>query len=314
MQRLTGICIPALALLIASTTTGCASAGRSAAWERPPEEVERPAPAATSQPGEVDALLAMAEQKWRKRDDKAAVLEAIRLWENVVEREPKHTPALTRLSRAYYFLVDAHLNNEEPLPPDIEEQRLELHQKGADAGELALVYLEPEFERTMRESGDFVEAMGKIRPDSVESAYWYCTNLGRFSIAKGLAAKLFYKDRISGAMHRIRELDAPFFYGAADRYLGAFYAALPGIAGKDLDRSEQHFRAAQALGPRYLGNYLIEAEFLAVERGERERYVELLQRVLAAPVGEDPDMAPENAAAKRTAQRLLAPQEIDDRF
>jgi hypothetical protein len=211
-------------------------------------------------------------------------------------------------------LVDAHFNNESPLPENIDEVRLEYHQKGADAGEQALVYLEPEFERTMRESGDFEAAMKQIRPGSVEAAYWYCTNLGRFAVAKGLAAKLFYKDRVSGAMHRIRELDAKFFYGAADRYLGAFYAALPGIAGKDLDKSEQHFRSAKTLGPAYLGNYVIEAEFLAVEQGERERYVQLLQSVLKASGGEDPNIAPENRASKRTARRLLTQPEIDDRF
>lgn len=267
----------------------------------------------SAQPGEVDSLLALAEQKWRQRSERASSLDAIRLWENVVRREPRHTVALTRLSRAYSFFVDAHLNQRSP-SIDVEEQRLELYQKGADAGELALVYLEPEFERTMRESGDFVEAMGAIRPESVEAAYWYCTNLIRFSLAKGLSTKMFYKDRILGAMHRIRELDARFFYGAADRNLGVFYAALPAVAGKDLEQSEQHFRAARALGPRYLGNYVLEAEFLAVARGERDRYVKLLEWVLEAPVGEDPNMAPENAAAQRTAQRLLGPEEIQNRF
>src|SRR5690606_20111809 len=245
---------------------------------------------------------------------RAAILDAIRLWENVVSREPKHTVALTRLSRAYFFFVEAHLAAPSPSSPDVGQRRLELYQKGADAGELALVLLEPGFERTMREDGDFVEAMGAIRPESVEAAYWYCTNLTHFSLAKGLSTTLFYKDRILGAMHRIRELDARFFYGAADRNLGVLYAALPGVAGKDLEQSEQHFQAAQALGPRFLANYVLEAELLTVERGERDRYVELLERVLATPVGDDPNMAPENAAAKRTAQRLLDPQEMQARF
>lgn len=303
----------------------CASAGRSAAWEKQEEgggAANTGAPAervSTEGPSRDDAreqreLFERAEARWAARDDRAATLEAIRLWEQVVERDPHHWRALTRLSRAYHFVADAHLEGAAPSAGELEQLRGEYHQKGADAGELALMELEPQFARTMREGGDFVEAMTAIRPDAVEAAYWYCSNLSRFSQIRGFRTKLFYKDRVAGAMHRIRELDAPFQQGGADRVLGALYATLPSMAGKDLERSEQHFRAAQALGPTYLGNYLLEAELLAVQRGERQRYVELLQGVLAAPAGEDPDTAPENRVAKRAAQRLLAPREIDARF
>ena len=302
----------------------CASAGRSAAWERSKEgagsaDTGEPAERAAREGPRDDAralqeLLERAEVRWAARDDRAAALEAVHLWAQVVERDPHHWRALTRLSRAYHFVADAHFGGEAPAAGEQERLRGEYYQKGADAGELALMELEPQFARTMREGGDFVEAMSAIRPDAVEAAYWYCSNLSRFSQSKGFRTKLFYKDRVAGAMHRIRELDAPFQQGGADRVLGAIYATLPRMAGKDLERSEQHFRAAQALGPTYLGNYLLEAELLAVQRGERQRYIELLQAVLAAPPGDDPDTAPENRAAKRAAQRLLAPREIDARF
>lgn len=304
-------------VLCGTASWGCTTAGRSAAWEKGPEEPEAPRRAATPStvsPAGLRETFDRAEVLWSRRDDEEAVVEAIRLWEAIVAQEPRHARALTRLARAYYFLADAHLEGSVPSGAELERRRVEYHQKGADAGELALMELEPEFARTMRESGDFVEAMAVIRPDAVEAAYWYCSNLGRFSLDGGFRTKLFYKDRVAGAMHRIRELDAPFFQGGADRALGALYAALPAMAGKDLDRSEQHFRAAQALGPGYLGNYLLEAEFLAVQRGERQRYIDLLQAVLAAPVGDDPDTAPENRAAKRAAQRLLAPPEMEARF
>lgn len=271
-------------------------------------------PVVTSNPQRVRHIVEQAERKWQERDRKEAVFEAIRLWEEAVERDPNNSEALTRLARAYSFLVDAHLDNQIPPPQNLDALRLEYHQRGADAGERALVSLEPEFERTMRESKDFVAAMNHIRRDSVDAAYWYCVHLGSFAVAKGRGAQLFYKDRVAEAMHRIRELDSHFFYGAADRYLGLFYAALSGVAGKDLERSEQHFRAAQAIGPHYLGNYVLEAEFLAVQRGDRQRYVELLRAVLHASESDDPNMAPENRAAQHRARRLLTPWEIDARF
>lgn len=303
-------------------STGCASAGRSAAWERdeglPPSDPER-SPAGQAEGGqaesaEVARLLERAERAWHDRDEEGSVRSAIAGWQAVLERAPGHVRALTRLARAHYFLVEAHLENASLAPDELREASRRHHQKGADAAELALLRIEPEFARAMREKEDFVEALEGLHPDSVEAAFWYFANLSGFAFDKGFSAQLFYRERVPAGLERLRELDAPFCYGGADRMLGAFFARLPAQSGRDLLRSRQHFRAAQVLGPTYLRTYVLEAETLATREGERERYVELLQSVLAAPVGDDPDAAPENRAAQRAAQRLLAVDEVDARF
>jgi len=51
---------------------------------------------------------------------------------------------------------------------------------------------------------------------------------------------------------------------------------------------------------------VLKADFLAVNLDDRELYTKLLEEVLAAPDGEDPDFAPENRAAKRQAKKFLA--------
>jgi len=294
-------------------TGGCASAGRTAAWEKQPAAAAEPQPA--TEGGEAPAenpALAEARALWEQRDDKAKLEAAIAKWEAVVQAEPTHAEALTSLSRAYYFLVDGFLNIE--APENIEEIRLEYHTKGADMGERALLVADPAFDKTMRAGGDFIEAIGKIETPAVPAAYWYCTNLGRFAVTKGLSAKLFYKDRISSAMLRIKAIAPDYFYAAADRYLGAFYAALPGIAGKDLDKSAVHFKSALEKAPAYLGNKVVQAEFLAVELDDQAMYEKLLGEVLKGADGDDPNVAPENRAAKRSAKKLLVEEEIDDRF
>ena len=75
----------------------CASAGRSAAWEKQEEgggAANTGAPAervSTEERSRDDArelreLFERAEARWAARDDRAATLEAIRLWEQVVEQ------------------------------------------------------------------------------------------------------------------------------------------------------------------------------------------------------------------------------------
>ena len=115
-------------------------------------------------------------------------------------------------------------------------------------------------------------------------------------------------------MMRIQAIAPDYFYSAADRYLGAFYSALPSIAGKDLDKSAAHFKLAIAKSPHYLGNKVVKAEFLAVELDEQAMYEALLNDVLQGADGDDPNVAPENRAAKRAAKQLLSEESIDDRF
>lgn len=297
--------------------TGCANAGRTAAWEaRQPAATSTADPATT--PAEThtepaaDPEMTRALAAWAARDDRAQLEAAIATLSDIVAREPEHIEALTLLSRAHFFLVDGHLKNE--APDDLDARKLELHLAGANFGERALMLLEPEFAQSMRNDGNFIAAIGKIGPESAAAAYWYCSNLARFSVVKGLSAKLFYKDRVSSAIHRLAEVAPTFFYSAPDRYLGAYYSALPGIAGRDLGKSRRHFDLALQRAPEYLGTKLLEAEFLAVGRDDRADYERLLNEVIAGADSDDPNLAPENRAAKRTAALLLRPEAIDERF
>jgi len=192
------------------------------------------------------------------------------------------------------------------------DARKALYQKGVDYGEKALLLVDPNFGKAMAAGGAFIGEIGKISKAGIPAAYWYCTNLGRFAVESGVTVKLFYKDRVAAAMKRIHELDSSFFYTAADRYFCAYYAALPGIAGKDLDRSAKHCKVALEGSPAYLSNHITKAQFLAAELDDEDMYKKLLEQVLSAADGEDPNMAPENRGAKRAAKKMLA--DIDEVF
>ena len=302
--------IKTMLTLVTGLAVACAAPGREAAWEKDKDQaaadkMEATKTSSSAAAGELDAATAA----WSKRDDKAEVEKAIAAWESVAKQDPTNAQAMISLARAYYFLVDGHVAIDGSV--DAEGQKA-LYQKGVDWGEKALLVLDPEFGKTMKAGGEFQDAIKKIGSEGMPAAYWYCTNLGRFAVLSGLSAKLFYKDRVAAAMGRIRELDAGFFYKAADRYFGAFYSALPSIAGKDVEKSKSHFKMALEGGADYLPNKVVKAQFLAVELDDRDMYEALLNEVLAAPDGENPDTAPENRAAKRAAKKLLA--DADDLF
>jgi hypothetical protein len=293
------ICI-AFALLISA----CGSAGREAAWEK-----DKSSQQTTTATTGASSAMAEAEALWAKRDDPAELQKAIAKWEEIVKADPSNAQAYVWLSRANYFLADGHLS----MDPNVkEEEELAVYTKGVNYGEQALLRLEPEFEATMRGGGEFEDAIRKIGASGVPAAYWYCANIGRFATKKGLSTRLYYKDKLKAAMETIQKVDPKYFYGAADRYLGGYYSVLPSIAGKDLDKSRAHFEASVQQAPEYLGTKMLMAEFLAVELDDEEMYRKLLDEVINAPETDNPDIAPENRAAKRRAQKMLA--NIDEVF
>jgi hypothetical protein len=289
------ICIALVAVAFAAS---CASAGREAAWEK--ENAGRGTQTATSA---ASAAMEEAEAHWAKRDERAEVEKAIAKWEEIVKADPNNAEIYVKLSRANYFLADGHMS----LAPDVkEEEELAVYTKGVNYGEQALLRTEPDFESTMRSGGEFEDAIRKISVKGVPAAYWYCANLGRFATRKGLSTRLYYKDKIKAAMETVQRLDPKYFYGAADRYLGGFYAVLPSIAGKDLDKSKAHFEASLQQAPEYLTTLALQAEFLAVELDDEAMYKKLLDDVMKGEETSNPDIAPENRAAKRKAQKMLA--------
>ena len=70
-------------------------------------------------------------------------------------------------------------------------------------------------------------------------------------------------------------------------------------------RPDDWIEASVQQAPEYLTTRVLQAEFLAVELDDQQMYRKLLDEVLAAPDGDNPDIAPENRAAKRRAKRML---------
>lgn len=293
------------AITTLAALSACGSAGREAVWEK-----EQAGGQQTTTSTAVSAsLTAEAEAHWAKRDDKAELEKAIETWKKVVEAEPKNAEAMVRLSRALYFLADGFLSID---PAVDEEEELAVYTEGVNYGERALALLEPEFEATMRADGEFEEAISKIGEKGVPAAYWYAVNIGRFATKKGLSVRLYYKDKLKATMQRILDLDPEFYYGAADRYFGAYYSVLPSIAGKDVEKSRMHFEKSLEIAPEYLPTKVVKAQFLAVELDDEEMYKSLLNEVLSGDDTDNPDIAPENRAAKRQAKKMLG--EVDDKF
>lgn len=293
----------ALLIAAAALASGCASAGRTPAWESDPLLGAAVMTSTASSPRTAEAL-----QVFRARDDKVQLLRAISLFTRAVEEEPADVQALTGLARAYDFLAEAFLAIEEaPL-----ETRLEAHQKSLDYAERGMLAADPQFAAKMRAGLSFDDAVRELAAPAVGPAYWYAMAGYRFARAKGLRARLYYQDRLLAVIERVQQLAPEYFFGGPDRFLGLYYLGLSLEGRRDVGRSEQHFNRSLAAAPEFLLTRIAQADTLAIVRDDEGLYRQLLEAVLAAAVGTDPELAPENRTAKRLAERMLA--HIEERF
>lgn len=278
---------------------GCKAAPEPRRVEAPPAVVATSTAAET--PRDREALAAFAA-----RSDPAELARAIAIWEAELAGAPRDPELLVHLARAHHFAGERLA-----LDGD-EDAALVRFSLGVGYAERALSALEPGLEEAFAAKQDPTPALARLGAPSVPAAYWWAACLGRTALLRGLTTRLEVKDRIRAAMERILELDAAFAHGGADRVLGIWFAEIPTIAGKDLARSAAHFSAARGRAPAYLPTMVAEAAFLATEQQDRAAFERVLGEVLAAPDGDDPDVAPENRLAKALAKRLLA--HLDDRF
>ena len=139
--------------------------------------------------------------------------------------------------------------------------------------------------------------------DMVPVLYWWVSNYSRYLLTKPVMERLQQRDIIETVLHRILALQPDFFYHGANRIFGGIYARLPGV---DLNHSVTNFDKSIQGSPNYMGTYVIRAKYLYTKSGNREAFVNDLQKVLNADPTILPEVSPENLFEQEKARSLLA--------
>jgi tetratricopeptide (TPR) repeat protein len=240
---------------------------------------------------------AEADALWEQRDDRDKLVEALAKYETAFAANPKDRHVAERLARGYFFLGDAYETED--------AAKLAAWDQALAWGKRCLA-INPEVTALLAK-GDETEATA-IRAATVEDVpciLWTATALGRWSRLEGPAATLANVATVKAYITRVEDLDSDFYYAAADRYWGAYYAAIPSFAGKDLDKSKEHFEEAIARAPEFVGTKVLLAEFWAVEEKDKATFEKSLGEVMAADENALPEIRPEVLAEKRKAEALL---------
>ncbi len=246
-------------------------------------------------PGSYEDLINQADRFWQGRYSEDKLIKALKLYERAYTKDPSrgYYPAV-RLSRGYYLIAEAFDRGHE-------KKMLHDYELGKEWGIKAL-----QTNPSVKAAGKkWYKAAQKLGKDYIEAMYWTAVNLGKWSKLYGIMQSIFNLSKIKALMERVTELDPTFFYGAPDRYWGAFYAAIPGLMGGSLKKSREHFEKSLKIAPYYLETKVLYAEFYAVKKGDKKLFVQLLNEVLKGNVNAYPDVIPEQKMAQDKARELL---------
>ena len=230
-----------------------------------------------------------AMEQWKKRDNQENLTKAVQL----IEASPQDLETLSYLTRGYFLLSDTYTKSD--------DEKLKLFSKARDFGEKGME-TNPEYKKL--KGDDIKKAINALTLREIDVLYWSAASLGKWAKANGIMSSLKYKDQILTMIRKVESLKPDYFFGAVDRYWGGFYAIAPGIAGGDMKKSKEHFKKAMKMAPENLGTKVFYAEVYLTKEDEEKEFTEVLNEVLAAPLGPE-EIAPDNVMEKRKAADLL---------
>jgi hypothetical protein len=240
------------------------------------------------------------EALWQERDNPEKARAAIAILEKDLSQNPHQTEKVVRLSRLYYLVGESL-----PAKGPGSEEKLSYYDKAFQTCRSELAY-------QLGLSGSKVEDEAIVKAatkDHLPLLYWAAAGIARWGKHAPFAKKVAARSKIRLYWDRVMELDPTYFHGGAYRFFGGYYALVPPITGEqDVNKSREMFEKAVATAPYYLETKVLYAEAYAAHPKVRDRelFRKLLQEVLSADPGTDPDYAAENRLAQKKAQNLLS--------
>jgi tetratricopeptide (TPR) repeat protein len=230
--------------------------------------------------------------------------------ESYISISPDNTFYLISTSELYGLYAMAFVEDMD------KEHAIKLYARGKELG-LRVLRKNEKFSKALDNPSlkNYAESLSFFRKDDVPALFATASNwLSWISLAAGTNIEaLMDVPKVEAMMFRALELDETYKMGAIHSMLGAYYGALSPTLGGQPDKAKHHFeRAFELSDSKMLLYYVAYARTYAVQIQDKYLYLEILEKVLAAPSNIPKDMTMANEIAKMKAKKLL--KSIDEFF
>lgn len=238
---------------------------------------------------------------------------SLKLMESVLAETPEHEGLLIALASGFtqygYGFVQLDADEIEDDDYDraleIRERARKLYLRAKDYGMRGLEIRHPGFEGSLRE--DAAAALSRFQKSDVEGLYW--TGL---SWAAAIVLSLDDPEALGelalaeAIMERALQLDPDWESGTLQGFFITYEMSRIGGEGDPIQNATRHYlRAKELSGGLMASVYVAYAESVAVEKGDKDLFVSLLNEALAIDLDARPDWRLSNLIYQRRAKWLL---------
>lgn len=213
------------------------------------------------------------EELWKRRDDPAAMVEAKRVLDEALARDPNDYGLLWRAAAWHFWKSD------DPTISDAEKARW-----GKEGWALA--------ERAVARN-----------PNDAAGHFWAAITMGNYSLGLGIVRAIAQgiEGKFRGHIGAAEKLDPRYAKGGIQNAWGGYYLTLP-WPKRDVDKAAAYFRKALEINPHNLRTRVYQAQ-LELREDRPAEAKRLLDEVLAATPGKYD--APEERRAQVMARQTM---------
>ena len=238
---------------------------------------------------------------------------SLKLMESVLAETPRHEALLGALASGFtqyaygYVQLDADEIEDEDYDRALElrDRAKNLYMRAKRYGMRSLEVAHPGFEADLRT--DKLAALERLGKEDVETAYWTALAWSGAIVLSlddpQILGELAYAEAM---MDRIMGLDSDWEYGTLQGFFITYEMSRLGGEGDPVEKATRHFQRAKELSGGNMASYFVAmAESVAVEKGDKELFVSLLNQALAIDIDVRPDWRLSNLIYQRRAKWLL---------
>ncbi|HEY0705557.1 MAG TPA: tetratricopeptide repeat protein [Polyangia bacterium] len=233
-----------------------------------------PAEAAVLSEQDKKAILAKADEIWKKREEPAALAESKRLLDQGLAAAPSDYDFLWRSALWHFWCSD------DPKRP--QDERIKLAKTGWDIAERAVA----------------------VNPAGVQGHFFAAAAMGNYSLGIGILRALAQRieGKFTGHLREAEKIDPKYGHGGIPLAWGRYYASLP-WPKYDKKKATANYQRALTMNPHNVRAKVYWAELL-LEEDDPEAAKKLIDEALAAQPGKYD--APEERRAKALAPEVAA--------
>jgi len=242
---------------------------------------------------------------------------SLKLLEGAMKSDSDNTALLTAAARGYSryswgFLEpeieQSKWKGDSASVSEISKRAVKFYKRSKGFGYRALISNNTDFiNLETRNINEFKRWLDQLDSIQAEALYWTAFawgNLLRFKTSFSNLPNDLAKVRMM--MEQVIHLADSCYIGQAHTFLGAYYASLPPVLGKDMNLAKSYLEKGVSISQgNFLPARLAYARYFQLLSGDQNGYRIVLQAIIDAPQSENQSQALDNAVAQEQAKTLL---------